>query len=119
MSIKRTPFKILLIEQLCISLCLSALVFLSIVYGHLFLFSVTNLETEDAAMRVIIKFLFFVIFSWLYIYLPFTCMRIWVSAAEKLQGTARRLFQVYSCLCATLIALSVFPFLTFLSKVFV
>lgn len=95
MSINRTPWKIILFEQLAsiIALVIFLVIFISIAPK---LLAKSSLFSSEVSTYIYVGTVLISLFGWLYIWLPYTCVRIWKSASLNAQNLVLYLFKSYS-----------------------
>ena len=109
MTINRTPLQIILIEQLLNTLYLIIVLGLISSYVPALLFEHSELSPE-LSYYIFMAVMIVPLFGWYYLWLPYTCVRIWMSSSAKLQGFWQYLYKTYAaalilCVGASLLGL--------------
>jgi len=105
MSITRTPIQIILVEQLFNSVLLMIALVCHMYYGPILLAKLTNFSSE-ASTYIFIGGLLIPMFSWFYLWLPYTSVRIWRSTNEHKKGSTGYFYKVYSGLVFLILVIS-------------
>lgn len=95
MSIERTPFQIILIEQILNSIYVFVAFGLFVSYAPKVLIKYSGLEAE-AITYIYIGVALTLVFGWFYIWLPYTCARIWRSSKALSNKVWFLIFRSYS-----------------------
>lgn len=95
MDVIRKPHHIFLIEHLLYPLVGSIFIILSLNYGIKLTARYSDLPPQQSAAFLYIA-LYVVICIGLYILIPFSCYRLWLSAEKYLEGTKRVISKIYA-----------------------
>jgi len=105
MNIARTPIQIILIEQVFHSLLLMIGLTFHLHYGPVLIAKLTPFNSAIATY-IFISVLLIPIFTWFYLWLPYTSVRIWRSTSEHSTRTMTYIYKAYSGLVFLVLSIS-------------
>jgi hypothetical protein len=116
MEVSRKPFQVILIEQLFYPFLFTLGLFLLVQYGMIAAAKNINIEAEYIVYGFLGLFIL-CLYGMLYIWLPYTCIRLWNSASIHSQGPLLYMYKIYAGVVFVVLVVSALVSFVYLPEV--